>query len=339
MGLPEAILGSSFNRKEFKMKNEMSVAVLDLRDPFSQALAYLFKETGNIPALKAKMRVELVPLVLSVARKIGAIGTERSVSARAIPVFTGVVSLHLADLTKGGQNVREWASEISVRDLKTLFRKGYTLLDKLLNNTSRKGKAGRAFREVESFAERMESYATVREEGIWMGYQLYTDFLVSYQGMELQKEFAGWLVDKAGARKELRELLDSGLGLEELVDSAEIINRILLNVINSGRISFSMSFKKVKEVVGKARKDKKWRERGLKRYAAFVEELPPRFKESLTTTSTTLLSVGYILHNLHLVEDPHGKKFTQEEDIDAVCLNVGINSPGMSLVARKELGK
>ncbi|MFA6295612.1 MAG: hypothetical protein WC666_04340 [Candidatus Paceibacterota bacterium] len=85
----------------------MELQVIDRRDPFTQALAFLFRNEKNPLALRQKLREEMIPLVTQVAVKIGGIDTEKAVRDRVLAVFSGVISLHLVNLTKGGIKPKE----------------------------------------------------------------------------------------------------------------------------------------------------------------------------------------------------------------------------------------
>ena len=270
----------------------MKIKVRDSRDPFTQALAYLFKTRGDAPELRQKMRGVMIPLVTQVAVKVDAIDTEQSVRDKALPVFTGVISLHLADIVNGKEcdEIEEWVKQITTYDLQTLFRKGYSLIDGLVRNVSIQKKDDPFFR-IQTFAERMREYSTHVENGEWSGYKFYQNKLSYYQGEKVLDEFAEWLSRKAGVIFN-PSLVNTG-GTVDM--SSTIVSRVIFSIMHSDRISVDINLKGVRAIVDSARTTKNWWSRAEKRCNKFIEGLPHKFIEALDHDTQIFETFSYVL--------------------------------------------
>jgi len=319
----------------FLRKEIMQIQKRDLADPFTQALRILLKEKGL--EFKEKTQSEMTALIKQIAIKIGAHDTVKVIRDRALPFFTGTISIYLASLTDkigtGENQVARWVDEINVVDMKTLFRKGYTILDNFGRHTSRKVNFLMEVR-TESRLEAMEAYATHRDEGIWDGYVHYASFKTVFDQSLLLEEFSQWLVKNAkdGAKAARAKEEDS----EDIIDSNVIVFRMILNLLHTGKISFSMTYQRIRDIVEQARGNKKWERNAEARYKKFVSLLPQPFKKALETEEVTEVTkaVAYALSQAHGMT--HLTK-SIEEDIDIACLNSGIMSPGESLRIRREI--
>src|SRR3989344_8974643 len=225
-----------------------SVAVRDTRDPFSQALSLLFREAKNPDKLKEKYREEITPLVTQVALKIGAIDTEKVIAERAIPVFVGMISLHLAGIKNGSATLTDWVAEIQSETLSTLFRKGYTMFHSVKDIMVTVELSDGGYNTPMSPVERMELYSNYKEQGVWAGYALYTAHIASREGIETKRDFCLWLVEITHGREIAREAnqneIDPG-GLDE----GTIIRRCLYNILFIGKPSLHMDYHKVESMV------------------------------------------------------------------------------------------
>lgn len=308
----------------------MQLQIRDSKDPFTQTLAFLFKTAKDAPELKQKMRKDMIPLVTQVAIKIGGIDTEQSVRDRALPVFTGIISLHLANVVNGKEHdaIEEWAKQIATHDLGMLFRKGYTLIDELIKNV-RVSRKDDPFLRVQSFAERMQAYSTHIENGVWAGYELYLKQLTSYTDEKILHEFAVWLFEKAGTPvHKLRHDLDIDVEIPETM-----VSRVLFNVLHSGRISSDLNFKKVRDIVDAARANQKWWVRAQKHYSSFGENLPEKFRKCLARSDSEVTKS--MTSTLAAVKRLTNKRTSRYKNIDNICLMAGLNPPGLTKEARK----
>ncbi len=318
--------------------NEQAIAVRDPRDPFSQALSLLFKEAKNPRELKEKCRKEMILLVTQVAFKIGAIDTEKSIAERAIPVFAGVISMYLMEQTKGGSDTRVWASEVAMRELKELFRRGFTMLDVFIKHLSPRGKGLLLEHRVVSFVEYLEQYATLSKNGMWIGYQEYTKENALRLEEVTLREFAEWLGKETKAQKHL----EPGETLAQFQYAhgswAVVVTRILLNVFAFGKPSFVMNYQKLKKITDAtvaARKEQQWRTRAERHYEAFLATVPERFQQVLKQENKTTEAVGFAFNLLRNFAD---RRTSHAKSVDYACLAVGIPSPGLSKEAQQVFG-
>lgn len=326
------------------MNEQQAVAVRDPRDPFSQALSLLFKEAKNPRELKEKYRAEMAPLVTQVAFKIGAIDTEKSISERAIPVFAGVISMYLMEQTKGEGGVEKWSTEILSHPFSHLFRRGYTLIHDILKGRSRlEVRQGEKSIFYETTTERIEAFATHREEGMWAGYALYADEADGVAQEKTRRAFADWLVEKYKGREVMRKARERLLSEPDGFDYGEIIRKALYNVCYTGKPSLQMDFRRARDIVDGAQKNKRWFVEAQKHLDSFVAGLPQHFRDAFFTPvkKEAVQERGIhgeaesVLRNLQAICT---KKFGRLEAIDDVCVNTGVPPPILGKTAKAFLG-
>lgn len=320
---PEEFFGGCFNRKE-----SMKLQIRDSRDPFTQGLAILLRTAKDATRLKRELKAKMAPLVVQVAVKIGGVDTERSVRDRALPVFTGIISLYLAKLVYGKDcnAPEEWAKVIANNDLVTLFRQGYTMLDELVKN-QRIGKRGGGYKECETVSDRLILYATHRVDHVWAGFQLYRRDALDYSEEQSLQDLSKWLAGKEVTRRMMQENQ-----LKEEIDTPEmIVRRALLNFLHSGKVSIVLNFKKVRGIVDSAQANKKWLERAQMRFTAFIERLPDDLRP---VNREDGLIEDVLESTLRYVVDIATRKYSRAEAVDGLCLFAGLNPPGLTKEAR-----
>ena len=304
----------------------MEITIRNSDDPLTKTLAFLFKAETSAQKLKLKMRSEMIPLVTQVAIKIGAIHSEKSVRDRALPVFTGVISIYLASITDGKncEVLEEWVKTLNDNNLNTLFRKGYTMLHEVVTNVhfGKDGMTG----GLQTSIERVEYYATFKDKGLWMGYAEFAADLQSYRRMLGERDFAKWLVRKTMAGEDVAERVGG-------YEPDEVVNIIVFNLFHSNKLSFEMSYRKVKEICEAAQKNKEWLKRAKARYESFKASLPPRFKSILTMTDRYDRSLEHFLFNN--ARKIAGKRTSLAANIDFLCLMTGVPAPGLTKEARE----
>ena len=316
----------------------MNLQIRDKRDPFTQALAFLFRSEENVLTLRRKLHKEMISLVTQVAVKIGGIDTEKAVRDRALAVFTGIVSLYLMNLTKGSNNPEEWSRIVSSGDLRILFQRGYTMIHEILHGRwkleiEKDGK--RIFYETRT--ERLEQFAVHRINDQWAGYILYLKEATSLKEEILWSEFANWLKDDYSGKREHRRISEQSLFHEgELFEEGEIIRRVFYYILHSGKPSFIMNFRIAREIVDHAQKDKKWLQKATINYSRFVTSLPLRFQECFLYQvredepgNSIMSEVSSVWRNVKWICRKR-KHSNRSEAIDSVCINTGVPSPGLS---------
>lgn len=261
------------------------------------------------------------PLVTQVAIKIGAIDTEKSLRDRALPVFTGIISLHLANVVNGRECnvIDEWAMQITNHDLKVLFRKGYTLIDELVKKIIEGKKAGHVL-ATQSFAERIQHYSTHTENGVWAGYGYYQKQLTSYLDAKALHEFALWLFEKAGTpvTKIHRDI--------DIQTPETMVSRVLFNVLHSGKITPILDLRKVRRIADTASNNQKWFDRSQNHYSSFLESLPERFRQYLVRDDSDIRII--IVAALNVAKRLVNESTERDRNIDHICLMSGLNPPG-----------
>jgi len=324
------------------MNEQQAVALRDPRDPFSQALALLFKEASNPRELKEKYWKEMIPLVTQVAFKIGAIDTEKSVAERAIPVFVGIISIYLAKQTGGVGNARQWIDEISAHDFSNLFRMGYTLIDLILKKRWRlEVRSGDKTRFYTTAVERIEVFATHRQDGVWAGYQLYADELDGVLREQVRIEFADWLSKNYHGSAEIRKAKSKLFSEPEIFDHGEIIRRVFYNVCYNAIPSIRMDWNRARSIVDEAKKNRSWISGAKERFAEFVSGLPEQFRQEFAIPVGKEITSGRgifgeaenVLGNLNAISSK--KKYGRAFAIDYICVQTGVSPPMLSIVARK----
>jgi hypothetical protein len=312
----------------------MELQIRDKRDPFTQALGYLLKQDKDAVAFKQKLRQEMIPLVTQVAVKIGAIVTEKSVRDQALEVFTGVISLHLAhtSVAEKGDLVVNWVEEIRSSDLELLFRKGFTLIDELLdideNQVSfsdwfcdiKRRKIHSSFHQMHSTfltqVEHLVHHATSRDEtGLWIGYQ-------SLRGLFDTKErfeYIMWLIGQAGAEKEV----EANRGI--YYDPDIIANRIATNLMLTGKVTLAMDYPRVERVITAAYGQKRWLATAKARYRKFLKTAPEHFQRSVSEKGENIWKSQ--VYFWEMVNDWPKKKLDHRTSIENLCLAVAVNSP------------
>ncbi|MEI8328352.1 MAG: hypothetical protein WCG02_04450 [Candidatus Taylorbacteria bacterium] len=307
----------------------MELQIRDKRNPFTQALSFLFRNEKDVDALKRKLRKEMIPLVTQVAIKIGGIGTEGAVRNRSLEMFTGMISMHLAQITVGKQGdlISEWADIVKGADLALLFRKGYTVLNEYIPfednsvsfgdwvaNIRSRSLKGAFFMKVEY----LEKHSTNRDkEGFWTGYAHLNHMYI----LKEQFEYALWLVRQAKAEQNVIE--DRTL----YMDSETVVSRILINIFLSGRVSMAMDYRRVKRVIDLAHGKKHWLVEAMKRYERFLLTVPESFRSSILTEGRSLHGRQRMFWEM--VEGWSTKRLTHDQAIDDLCMYVAINPPGL----------
>jgi hypothetical protein len=246
------------------------------RDPFSQALALLLREKGA-KKLKKKLYDEMVPLIVQVAGRIGAMDYENTISERALPVFAGTISLALMEKTGGVANVCVWAREVKSAGMTVLFRRGFTMVHNLVNLPKEPHDFqiwlmgeydGPQLYRDKNTAEVLEHYATKRTNGRWSGFESYSDeaaFRLKLQSRFELALFLGRLVKAENAMRSQPELR---------FDHMVIMCRILLNVFCSGKASAYGDSNLIVEAVEAAHSKKTWWKDADRNRRRFLDSLP-----------------------------------------------------------------
>jgi hypothetical protein len=250
------------------------IALRELRDPFTVALAQIARGPSG-PVFLRKIKAEMPLLVKQTAIGTGLTGSEQVIREEAVAAFTGTISLHLAHLTNNEPDVEKWAAEIQEKDLKTLFREGFTMIADLAKLPNAASTDAAKINHLLRPSDQpplviLTRIARFRKEGVWLGYNLYEQELATAGVLRRGALLADWLIKQSarGTQKAIDPVF------YEFLMADHIVARVMINLVRNGKFSPHLNSKDITVLMTKARISKDWSKRIDKGQKRFFEIVP-----------------------------------------------------------------
>jgi hypothetical protein len=304
---------------------KLNLAVIDSDDPLTRSLRVIYKRNPrSIPEIEKN----LIPVLESIAVETGFVDSNTSVQ-QALAILCGTVSLYLSDLTKGGDNVEEWATAIEKTsfDFQTLFRYGYTMMLRLaeIDNSMYVGKKPSVSKKrVVSLLIELSVPVSItdmrkNEKTSWPGYRQYLEAIKIRRDDEKTNKLVGFILHNIPVADRLRLQEEADQPENNSTLNENIIYPLVWNLLVKDKFSIHVSYDDIaKTIHNEKKRDALWLEKKLARFKKRVKSFPP---EKQTLFQTTAVTAGLHICTFNLKNEAKEPALKRINDI---CFNLGI---------------